>query len=370
MSLSRRDLLAAGAATVGLSLAAQSAAAQAPVAKTVQVLGHRGSSALWPEHTLASYAQAIADGADYVEPDLVSTKDGVLVARHDNNMIETTDVSARPEFAGRKVSKTIDGVTETGWFVSDFTLAELKTLRAKERLPQLRSKHGDGMFQVPTLDEMIDFVAAESAVRGRPIGLVPEIKHSTFFNSLGKPMEDMLIAVLQAHAYTRTCPIGIQSFEISNLKVLRAKLGRPANIKLMQLVDQGDRRPGDVMAAGGTTTYAQMLTPAGLADMAKYADVLSPPTRAVIPLNADGRLAPPTTVVANAHKAGLQVIPWTFRPENVFLAADFRNGAGDAARNPAGSVAEIQRYIQTGIDGFFTDDPALGRQALDTLKRG
>jgi len=330
------------------------------------VLGHRGASALRPEHTLASYAKAIADGADYIEPDLCSTKDGVLVARHEANLTETTDVASRSEFAGRKARKTIDGQTHEGWFVDDFTLAELKTLRAIERIPEDRpgSAQYNGMFQVLTFEEIIEFAAAESAARGRIVGLIPELKHSTYFASVGLPLEDRFLSILGAHDYTRRNPVEIQSFEIANLKYLRNKLGSRANLRLMQLVIGENVRPMDVAAAGGTLTFAQMCSPAGLRDIAQYADVVAPPTRVIIPLKKDGSLDAPSALVTDAHQAGLRVEPWTFRPENHFLAADFRNGAGDHVRNEAGSIAEMKRYIAAGIDGFFTDDPALGRAAI------
>ncbi|WP_373994555.1 glycerophosphodiester phosphodiesterase [Duganella sp. Leaf126] len=329
------------------------------------VFGHRGASALRPEHTLASYAKAIVDGADYVEPDLCATKDGVLVARHEAFLSETTDVASRKEFASRKTRKTIDGDTHEGWFVDDFTLAELKTLRAVERIPQYRpgSAAYDGMFQVVTFEEIIDFVAAAAAAHGRIIGIVPELKHSTYFASVGLPLEERFLSIIAAHDYTRRNPLEIQSFEVANLKALRARLGSRANLRLMQLVITDKVRPMDVAAAGGTLTFAEMCTPAGLRDIARYADVVAPPTRAIIPLKKDGSLAAPSSLVEDAHRAGLRVEPWTFRPENHFLAADFRNGP-DTARNEAGSIAEIKRYLATGIDGFFTDDPALGRKAL------
>ncbi|WP_227012170.1 glycerophosphodiester phosphodiesterase [Duganella sp. FT27W] len=329
------------------------------------VFGHRGASALRPEHTLAAYAKAIVDGADYVEPDLCSTKDGVLVARHEAYLSETTDVASHKQFASRKTRKTIDGEAHDGWFVDDFTLAELKTLRAVERIPQFRpgSAEYNGMFQVVTFEELIDFVAAEAAAHGRIIGIVPELKHSTYFASVGLPLEDRFLSIIAAHDYTRRNPVQIQSFEVANLKYLRSKLGTRANLRLMQLVVGEDVRPMDVAAAGGKLTFAQMCTPAGLRDIAQYADVVAPPTRSIIPLKKDGSLAAPSSIVEDAHKAGLRIEPWTFRPENRFLAADFRNGA-DTARNEAGSIAEMKRYIATGIDGFFTDDPALGRAAL------
>lgn len=333
------------------------------------VFAHRGASALRPEHTLGAYAKAIQDGADYIEPDLVATRDGVLIARHENNIAETTDIARRPEFAARRARKTIDGQPQTGWFTEDFTLAELKTLRAIERLGALRpeSRGYDGQFQVLTFEEIVDFTAAEAAARGRVIGLVPELKHSTYFAGIGLPLEDRLLAALAAHDYTRRNPIEIQSFEVANLRYLRRKIGRPANIRLMQLVAEGAIVPPDIAAGGGSLTFAAMTTPAGLREIAGYADVVAPPVRGVIPLGPDGRLGQPRPIVGDAHAAGLLVRVWTFRPENRFLAAEFRDAAGEDARNPAGSIAEIRRYLATGIDGFFTDDPALGRAAVDRL---
>lgn len=337
--------------------------------KRVEVFAHRGASALRPEHTLASYARAIADGADYIEPDLVITKDGVLVARHEADLTETTDVAKHPEFASRRTTKTIDSQTHTGWFVEDFSLDELKSLRAVERLPKVRPANTlyDGMFQIPTWEEIIDFVAAQSATSGRVIGLVPELKSSTYFAKIGLPLEDRFLKIIDAHEYTKHCPLEIQSFEIANLKYLRNKLGAPAkreNIRLMQLVAEGNYRPSDVVAAGGDLTFGKMTTAEGMRTIAQYADVVAPPTRAIIPLLADGRLGTPTSFVADAHAAGLLVHVWTFRPENRFLAADFRNANGENARNELGSVAEMKRYIAAGIDGFFTDDTALGRLAV------
>ena len=367
IGLSRREAVKImGAAAVALRAGG---APGAPPERRVEVFGHRGASALRPEHTLASYVKAIMDGADYIEPDLCITRDGVLVARHENDISGTTDVAQRTEFAGRKTAKFIDGQRVEGWFTEDFTLAELKTLRAIERLPQFRPHNAamNGQFDVPTWEEIIDFTAAESAARGRLIGLVPELKHSTYFAGVGLPLEDRFLATLAAHDYVRRCPLEIQSFEIANLKYLRTKLGRRGGMRLMQLVDPGAGRPADVVKAGNGPSYADMITPAGLADVARYADVIAPPTRAVIPLGPDRKLAAPTSLVADAHNAGLLVHVWTFRPENYFLAADFQDANGAAARNETGSVAEMQAYVRTGIDGFFSDDPGLGRRALDTL---
>lgn len=357
----RRQVLAGAGAALARWPAIGSPAV---AARKVEVFGHRGASALRPEHTLASYEKAIEDGADYVEPDLCCTRDGVLVARHENNIADTTDVARHPEFAARRTEKLVDGQRVNGWFLEDFTLAEVKRLRAIERLPQLRPQNAalDGRFEVPTWAEIVDFVAGEARRRGRAIGLVPELKHSTYHRAAGLPLEERLVASLDRHPYLRHAPLAIQSFEVGNLRALRARLGRRANTRLVQLVEPAAGGPAD--AAGGRPSYADMVAPAGLAAMARYADVVAPPVRAVIPLGADGRLARPTSLVADAHRAGLQVVLWTFRPENHFLAADFKDGAGPAARNEAGSVAEMRAYVATGIDGFFTDDPGLGRRAL------
>jgi glycerophosphoryl diester phosphodiesterase len=342
-----------------------------PIAAKVRVIGHRGASALRPEHTLASYGQAIADGADFIEPDLVMTKDGIMVARHESEFGGTSDVAGHPEFAARKTTKTIDGHASSGWFIEDFSLAELKTLRARERLPQLRSTCHDDEFPIPTLEEIIEFVATESAKVGRLIGIIPEIKCGSYFRKLGLPMEDKLLTTLAAHPYTRTAPVEIQSFEIANLKYLHAELGgaqrrhRHPNIRLLQLMGGADEQPWDVMAAGGKLTYAQMMTPAGLREIASYADAIGPGMRAIIPLTAEGALGTPTTLAHDAHTAGLEIHTYTFRPENQFQAKNFWLGSEPTTRNEPGSIAEIRAYLDAGIDAFFTDDPALGRQAVD-----
>lgn len=366
----RRRMLKGAAA--GAALAAVPAlawVAQRDARSQATLYAHRGASALRPEHTLAAYAKAIADGADFIEPDLVCTRDGVLVARHENAITDTTDVATRPEFARRRQRRTIDGEAHEGWFVSDFTLAELKTLRAVERLPKMRGTAYDGQFQVVSFEEIIDFAAAESAARGRTIGLVPELKHSTWFAGAGLALEDRFVSALKAHAYTRRAPVVVQSFETANLKQLRKALGKPDNVRLAQLVMAGGAydalRPADVALQGGSLAYGAMVSARGLRDIATYADVVAPNTRAVIPLGADERLGKPTSLVADAHAAGLEAVVWTFRPENAFLAADFRNGDGPEARNEAGSIAEMWRYLATGIDGLFSDDPALARAAIN-----
>ena len=372
MRMARRDCLAMGGGLAAALLTGLSTSARAAVRPVKPVvLGHRGCSALRPEHTLGSYAKAIADGADFIEPDLVVTKDGVLVARHENNIAETTDVSTRKEFAARSTTKIVDGVSQYGWFTEDFTLDELRSLRAKERMTgeglRVESHSYDGMFRILTLAEIADFLAAESAARGRVVGLIPEIKHSTYFAGIGLPMEDRFVRELGASKYLATAPVIIQSFEIANLKALRGTLGDRPNVQFMQLIDDDAQRPADVVKAGGTLTYGQMTSADGLAAIAAYADWVAPWTRQLIPLGPDGKLGEPKAMIADAHRSGLLVGCYTFRPENQYIAADYRNDAGPNARNPEGSVAEIRRYLAEGLDGFFTDDPALGRRAVDQV---
>jgi glycerophosphoryl diester phosphodiesterase len=342
-------------------------AIEKPIAGRVMVIGHRGACALRPEHTLASYARAIADGADFIEPDLVMTRDGVMVARHENEIGGTTDIAVHPEFAARRTSKRIDGEMLSGWFSEDFTLAELKTLRARERLPQLRGMHYDGRFGIVTLEEIIDFVAREATAFGRTVGIIPEIKHGSYFTALGLSMEDALLATLAAHRYTRTAPVEIQSFEIGNLRYLRDRLvgEGSANIRLLQLLGDADEQPGDVHAAGGALDYAQMMTPHGLRDIAAYADAIGPNARAIIPTGPDGGIDTATPLVRNAHAAGLEVHAYTFRPENCFLPRKLWCGDDPDTFNAAGSITEIRAALDAGIDAFFTDHPAIGREALD-----
>lgn len=317
------------------------------------VIAHRGASAERPEHTLAAYALAIAQGADFIEPDLVVTRDHQLVARHENEISGTTDVASRPDFASRRRSQIIDGEEVTGWFTEDFTLAELKTLRARERLPELRPANAafDGQFEISTLAEIIALAKAESARTGRAIGLYPETKHPSHFAKIGLPIEPVLLAALAEAGWTRASdPVFIQSFEVGNLKALRAQTG----VRLVQLV-------GDGLSADGHD-YAAMLTPDGLADVRRYADAIGPSRDLVIPRDAAGQLGMPTTLVVDAHRAGLEVHPWTFRPENFYLAQGFRQGEDPRATGDA--AGEIRRYLETGIDGLFSDSPAAAAEAL------
>jgi len=319
------------------------------------VIAHRGASGERPEHTLASYRLAIDLGADYIEPDLVLTKDGVLVARHENEISETTDVAAHPEFAGRKATKTIDGQQVTGWFTEDFTLAELKTLRARERLPKLRSTEYDGQFEIPTFEEILTLLAEVNKGRKTPVGVYPETKHPSYFVSIGLPHEAPLLAMLDRFGYRgRAAHVFIQSFEVGNLMDLRAKSDLPL-IQLMDAEGGPADRPG--------TSYAAMTSPEGLKMIAAYADGIGPNKAMVIPRGALGRLGTPTSLVHDAHAAKLKVHPWTFRRENYFLPLGDKGGV-----NPAGHgdlAGEIAAYIATGIDGLFSDNP---REAVAAVK--
>jgi glycerophosphoryl diester phosphodiesterase len=320
------------------------------------VIGHRGASGLRPEHTLASYELAIEQGADFIEPDLVLTKDDVFVARHENDITDTTDVASHPEFAARKTTKTIDGEKHVGWFTEDFTLAELKTLRAKERLPQLRpdNKRFDGQFEVPTLAEIIALAKRRSHELGRTIGIYPETKHPTYFASIGHPMEVRLVAELRRAGWDKsTDPVFIQSFEVANLRQLHKLTG----LRLIQLMDAKGGPADDA-----EPSYAAMITPEGLKAVASYAWGIGP-NKDMIRKGDDA----PSTLVADAHAAGLRLHPWTFRAENFFLPASLRQGMDPRAHGLL--VDEIDRYLALGIDGFFTDFPYLGAQARDAAKR-
>jgi len=320
------------------------------------VIAHRGASGERPEHTLAGYKLAIDLGADYIEPDLVLTKDGILVARHENEISETTDVAAHPEFAARKATKTIDGQQVTGWFTEDFTLAELKTLRARERLPKLRSTDYDGQYEIPTFEEILSLLADVNKGRPKPVGVYPETKHPSYFVSIGLPHEAPLLAMLDRFGYRgRTAPVFIQSFEVGNLMDLRAKSELPL-IQLMDAEGGPADRPG--------TSYAAMTSPAGLKMIAGYADGIGPDKGMVIPRGALGRLGKPTDLVRDAHVAGLKVHPWTFRRENYFLPLNDKGSVNPAAHGDL--AGEITAYLKTGIDGLFSDNP---REAVATVRK-
>ena len=341
------------------------------------VIGHRGASGYAPEHTLVAYFIAIEQGADYIEPDLVMTKDGVLVVRHENEISATTDVASRPEFADRRTTKTIDGTEVTGWFTEDFTLAELKTLRAMERLPELRPTNTrfDGMFAVPTLEEVLALVKGVNDQRrqtatdreGRhlkPIGVYPETKHPTYFAGIGLPMEEALVSLLERYGYRgKGAPVFIQSFEVANLK----QLARITDLRLVQLLNETGK-PFDFVVTSDPRTYADLVEPAGLAEVATYASGIGVPKGLLIPLTPDGALGSPTTLVDDAHANGLIVHSFTFRAENFFLPTDFQSSTDAAA---VGDLSgEVQRFLELGIDGFFTDHSDISVRARDTFMSG
>ncbi len=321
------------------------------------VIGHRGASGFRPEHTLASYELAIDQGADFIEPDLVVTRDGMLIARHENDITGTTDIAGHPEFAGRRGTKQIDGVETTGWFTEDFDLAELKTLRARERIPAVRPDNAayDGMFAIPTLQEVIDLARHKSAALGRTIGIYPETKHPSYFAAIGLPFEQRLVDQLHHNGYTGPdAPVFIQSFEVGNLK----QLATMTDLPLVQLLNDSGR-PYDFTLSGDFRTYADLATPAGLAEIRAYARGVGPNKNLIIPRDPAGNLRPPTSLVQNAHATGLVVHPWTFRDEDDFLPTNLRG-------NP---TAEYELFYRLGVDGLFTDYPITAARARDGMRR-
>ena len=301
------------------------------------IIGHRGASGHRPEHTLESYRLASEMGADFIEPDLVSTKDGVLVARHENEIGGTTDVAVK--FPDRKATKTIDRQSLTGWFTEDFTLAELKTLRANERLA-FRSHEFDGRFEVPTFDEVIELAQKLGRDRGRTLGIYPETKHPTYFRGIGLPLEQKLLASLAKYGWDKKeSPVFIQSFESDNLKDLR----KLTPVRLIQLTDV--RSP-------------ERLTDAGLKAIAQYADGIGPDKSSVIPVAADRTVGPPTDLVQRAHAAGLLVHIYTIRIDKEFLSPSY-DGHPEL---------EYQRFAALGVDGMFTDFPDAAVKALRPAK--
>lgn len=308
------------------------------------VIAHRGASGHRPEHTLAAYALAIDMGADYIEPDLVITRDSVLVARHENEIGGTTDVERR--YPERRIAKTIDGARIEGWFTEDFTLAELKTLRTRERIAS-RSKAHDGEDQIATFEEILDVVAQRSRATGRRIGIYPETKHSSYFRALGLPLEERLLAALARRGLTtKASPVFIQSFEVANLRVLRERTG----VRLVQLIGATGAPPDASLLADVPRDVASMITPAGLAAIARYAHAVGVEKSLVQPILPDGTLGAPTSLVADAHRAGLEVHVWTLRSDPAFLPAAY---GGDAA-------AEWRRFAALGVDGMFGDFPDVG----------
>jgi glycerophosphoryl diester phosphodiesterase len=328
------------------------------------IFGHRGASGYRPEHTLAAYDLAIRMGADVIEPDVVSTKDRVLVVRHENEISGTTDVAARPEFASRRTTKTIDGTPFTGWFTEDFTLAELRTLRAVERLPDVRQRNTlyNGRYLVPTLQEVLRFAAVQSRVHKRRIGVAPETKHPTYFDSIGLSLEEPLLAALRAAGVNNArADIYVQSFEEANLRDLR-RLGLQTHV--VQLTSASlTARPYDHVVSGDPETYAMMTTPAGLRDVATYATWLGPDIRQLLPVDAAGNQVGITTLVSDAHEAGLRVVPYTFRAENSFLPLQYRRGTDPTAFGDL--ITYLQVAYSAGVDGVFVDQPDIAYVARE-----
>jgi glycerophosphoryl diester phosphodiesterase len=332
------------------------------------IYGHRGAAGYRPEHTFGSYRLAARMGADYIEPDLVSTKDHVLVVRHEPAIGATTDVADHPEFANRRTTKVIDGITfANDWFTEDFTLAELKTLRAKERLPDIRQHNTiyNGRYTVPTFQEVIDLRDQLSRELHRRIGIIPELKHSTYFHSIGLPLEEPFLQTLRRnHIDNRAGKVTVQSFEISNLKALNRQL---PGVPLVQLLDAKNLKPGDVLAAGGSLTYGDMATPAGLREIARYADIVSPSKDYIVPRDANGFSLPPTSFIQDAHAAGLDVVAYTFRAENMFLPSELRSDmpAKDRPGDYGNAFAEFKQFFDLGIDGVFTDNADIAKAVRD-----
>ncbi len=357
---------------------------------TPLVIGHRGgANGYLPDHTLEAYALGIQLGADFVEPDLVATKDGHLIARHEPNLVDTTNVKELPQFANRRRKLMLDGVEVDGFWASDFTLAEIKQLRAVQPLAE-RDPSFNGKYQIPTLVEIIDFVKRKSREEGRRIGIYPETKHPTFHQQLGLPLEDRLLAVLtQAGWNHRSAPVFIQSFETANLRYLRSR----TSVRLVQLVDADDvnadgsiafnkpyDKPYDWVVSGRAGLFKDLLTPAGLAEVRSYADGIGPwkvylissacktvNNGACVDSNGDGavderdrNLLAPTDIVANAHQLGLVVHPYTFRNEQRRLASNYQGNA----------INEYLAFYALGVDGVFSDfaDTAFAARAMHLLK--
>jgi glycerophosphoryl diester phosphodiesterase len=338
------------------------------------VIGHRGASGYLPEHTLQSYALAIKQGADYVEPDLVATKDGHLIARHEPNIADTTDVRAK--FPDRETTKIVDGIPTPGFFASDFTLAEIKTLRAVQTFPE-RPQRFNGRFKIPTLQEVIDLVKHESRKRDRRIGIYPETKHPTYHEDLGLPLEPRLVRILKRAGWdSRKDPVFIQSFEQSNLQWLNRKIG----VRLVQLVDAYDVNPDGTLAYQAPNdrpydwtvsgdpellarTFGFFATDEGLEEISTYADGIGPWKRYIVSTLGTGpdssrTLAPPTDLIDRAHAHGLQIHTWTFRNEQSRLVSDYGG-------NP---INEYLQFYELGIDGVFSDFPDTAVTARELLR--
>ncbi|MCP3817120.1 glycerophosphodiester phosphodiesterase [Streptomyces sp. A3M-1-3] len=366
----RRKLLGAavlgiGGASLGLGPGSGTAAAQErhghgfsyrdlPVPT---VIAHRGASGYRPEHTLGSYQLALDLGAHVIEQDLVPTKDGHLVCRHENDITGTTDVAAHPEFASRKTTKSVDGVSQTGWFTEDFTLAELKTLRAKERIPGVRQENTlyDGRWEIPTFEEVLRWAEKEGRRRGKAVWLHVETKHPTYFRGLGLGLEEPLARLLRTYRRDKKhSPVFLQSFEPTSIQRLSKLVASPRVV----LFSSASSRPWDFVQAGDPRTVADLVKPEGLKWIAGFAQGIGPTLDLVIPKDAAGKLGTPTTLVRDAHARGLILHPYTLRNENSFLPLDFRRGTDPNAYGDA--FGAFKAYFEQGIDGIFTDNPDTG----------
>ena len=322
------------------------------------VVAHRGASGYRPEHTLAAYALAIQQGADYIEPDLVSTRDGVLVARHENEISATTDVATRREFADRATTKTIDDVEVSGWFTEDFTVEELKTLRVRERLPAVRpaNRRYDGHFDVATLDEILDLATRARTVTGGPVGVYPETKHPSYFRSIGLPIEEPLLSSLGRHGYEAEAPVFLQSFETQNLQLLAST----TDYRLIQLIEPVGS-PFDLTSSGDPRTYHDLVSEDGLKSISSYAYGVGLPKSVMIPRDEAGTLLHPSPVIDRAHEVGLAVHGFTFRQENFFLPQQYRVGTDPVV---AGDLrGEINAFVRAGLDGIFVDQSDVASRA-------
>jgi glycerophosphoryl diester phosphodiesterase len=328
---------------------------------TPAVVAHRGASGHRPEHTLDAYRTAIRMGVDDIELDLVATRDGVLVARHDLELSTTTDVARRAEFAHLRRTLTVDGVAQRGWFVQDFTLPELKTLATRERMPGTRPGNTayDGAEGVPTLTEVLAMVGAESARRGRPVGVLLELKHATHHDAIGLPLDVPLMRELTRqgldHPWAR---VSLLSFETTVLRRLASRTRLP----IIQLIEAVNRHPADLVASGDPRTYGDLLTPEGLAWIDEYADGIGPHTSLVLPRDVGGAIDAPSCLVRDAHRRGLTVHVWTVRGENRFLPTHLRHGEAPDALGDMG--AEVRALLAAGVDGVITDHPEMALAAM------
>ncbi|MGX2998235.1 glycerophosphodiester phosphodiesterase [Streptomyces sp. JNUCC 64] len=369
----RRALFGAATAAGTVVALGAGAAAAAPAGRpgggrglpVPAVIAHRGASGHRPEHTLGAYRLALDLGADVIEQDVVPTRDGHLVCRHENEIGGTTDVADHPRFADRRTTKTVDGVRVAGWFTEDFTLAELRTLRAVERIPANRPHNTlyDGRWRVPTLEEVLQWADRAGRDRGRPVWLHIETKHPTYFRGLGLPLEEPLARLLRRYdRHRRSSPAFVQSFEPGSVQRLARLVDTPGVV----LLSAPSSRPWDFVVGGDPRTTADLIRPGGLEWIADFARGIGPALDLVIPRGPDGRLTEPTDLVADAHRAGLLVHPYTLRNENPFLPAEYRRGT--ASDRYGDAFGAYRRYLATGIDGVFTDHPdtvLLARADLD-----